>query len=168
MNIILTRADHWCILRVYTVMNTPWTVPTNRNGTFISLTLNIVQPNLSTSLTEPGAVWSTESRRIPKLTADNSRIIYIPAIVTNSSPDTSVIDLHSALSRPPSSNQSQSWRIKELHFIYITEFREVNWHPLRYSIHKKSKREEGIMGRWPGYLNFTQVIFRGNCNQTEV
>ena len=151
MNIILTRADHWCILTVSTVMNTPWKVPTNPNGTFTSTTLNIVQPNHSTSLTEPGPVWSTDSRRIPKLTADNSRIIYIPAIVTNSSPDTSVIDLHSALSRPPSSNQSQSWRIKELH-------------PLRYSFHKKSKREEGIMGRWPGYLNFTQVIFRGNCN----
>jgi len=164
MNITLTRADHWCILTVKTVIYTPWKVPTNPNRNFISLTLNLIQPNLSTSLTEPGAVWSTDSRRIPKLTADNSRIIYIPAIITNSSPATSVIDLHSALSRPPSSNQSQSWRIKELHFIYITEFGEVNCHPLRDSIHNTSKREEGIIGRWPGYLNFTQVIFRGNCN----
>ena len=118
MDIILTRADHWCILTVKTVMNTPWKVPTNPNGTFISLTLNIVQPNPSTSLTEPGPVWSTDSGRIPKLTTDNSRIIYIPVIVTNSSPAASVIDLNSALSRPPSSNQSQSWCIKELRFIY--------------------------------------------------
>ena len=118
MDIILTQANHWCILTVKTVMNTPWKVPTNANGTFISLTLNIVQPNPSTSLAKKCPVWSTDSRRIPKLTTDNSRIIYIPVIVTNSSPSTSVIDLNSALSRPPSSNQFQSWCIKELRFIY--------------------------------------------------
>ena len=90
-------------------MYTPWTVSTIPNGAFISLTLNIVQPNSATSLTEPGTLWSTNSRRIPKLTTDNSRIIYIPVIVTNRSPASSVIDLHSALSRPASPNQSQTW-----------------------------------------------------------
>ena len=106
--IALTWTDHWCILVVSTVMHTPWIVSTTRNGTFISLTLNTVQPNLSTSLTKPCTVWSTDSKRIPKLTTDNSSIIFIPIIVTNSSPATAVIDLHSALSRPISSNQSQS------------------------------------------------------------
>ena len=106
--IALTWTDHWCILVVSTVMHTPWIVSTTRNGTFISLTLNTVQPNLSTSLTKPCTVWSTDSKRIPKLTTDNSSIIFIPIIVTNSSPATAVIDLHSALSRPISPNQSQS------------------------------------------------------------
>ena len=106
--IALTWTDHWRILMVTTVMHTPWTTSTIHNGSFIPLTLNIVQPNLSTSLTKPCTVWSTDSRRIPKLTTDNSRIIYIPAIITNRSPAASVIDLHSALSRPTSSNQSQS------------------------------------------------------------
>jgi len=107
--IALTWTDHWCILMVTTVMHTPWLVLTIHNGIFISLTLNIVQPNLSTSLTKPCILWSTDSRRIPKLTTDNSRIFYIPGIVTNRSPATSVIDLHSALSRPASPNQSQTW-----------------------------------------------------------
>ena len=106
--IALTWTDHWRILMVTTVIRTPWKVSTIHNVIFISLTLNIVQPNLSTSLTEPGTLWSTNSGRIPKLTTDNSRIIYIPAIITNRSPAASVIDLHSALSRPTSSNQSQS------------------------------------------------------------
>ena len=90
-------------------MYTPWTVSTIPNGAFISLTLNIVQPNSATSLTELGTLWSTNSRRIPKLTTDNSRVSYIPVIVTNRSPASSVIDLHSALSRPASPNQSQTW-----------------------------------------------------------
>ena len=107
--ITLTWTDHWCILIVSTVMHTPWTMSTIHNRTFISLTMNIVQPNLSTSLTKPCTVWSTDSRRIPKLTTDNSSIICIPIIVTNSSPGTIVIDLHSALSRPTSSNQSQTY-----------------------------------------------------------
>ena len=35
-------------------------------------------------------------------------------------------------------------------------------------IHVKSHTyREGIVGHWPGYVNFTEVIFRG-CNQTEV
>ena len=105
-------------------MYTPWTVSTIPNGAFISLTLNIVQPNSATSLTEPGSLWSTNSRRIPKLTTDNSRIIYIPVIVTNRSPASSVIDLHSALSRPASPNQSQTWRcvITKKIFICIRGF----------------------------------------------
>ena len=94
---------------VTTIMRTPWIVWTIHNGIFISLTLNLVQPNLSTSLTKPCILWSTDSRRIPKLTTDNSRIFYIPGIVTNRSPASSVIDLHSALSTRASPNQSQTW-----------------------------------------------------------
>ena len=111
--ITLTWTDHRYILMVSTVMLTPWTVSTVHNGIFISLTMNIVQPNLSTSFTKLYSVWNTDSRRIPKLTTDNSRIIFIPMIVTNSSPGILVIDLHSALSSPTSSSQSQiCWCIR--------------------------------------------------------
>ena len=52
-DIILTWANHWCIFTVITVMNTPWTGPaTMPNVIFISLTLNIVQPNSATPSTE--------------------------------------------------------------------------------------------------------------------
>ena len=40
---------------------------------------------------------------------------------------------------------------------------------LRYTHKHKQEPQwdrEGILGRWPGYVNFTKVIFRG-CNETE-
>ena len=32
---------------------------------------------------------------------------------------------------------------------------------------ENTRERERILGRWPGYVNFTKVIFRG-CNRTEV
>ena len=71
---------------VSTVMLTPWTVSTIHNGTFISLTLNIVQPNLSTSLTKPCTVWSTDNRQLENHFYPNDRHKQFPRYLCNRSP----------------------------------------------------------------------------------
>ena len=85
-------------------MYIPSIVWTSLNRYFIAQAIDIIQPYLSTSLTEVGKVWSTWRVSIPKRTTNDSCIIYIPRIVTNCSPDAIVEYLHSPFSIPVSSN----------------------------------------------------------------
>ena len=99
-------AYHRCIFTVAAVMRAPSIVPTIEYGTFTSRTCNIIQPNLTTSGAEPGRPWSTYRSRKPKLTTNNLCVIYIPGVITNSSPDVIIINFNSSFPASRSSNQS--------------------------------------------------------------
>ena len=101
-----SRAYHRCIFTVAAVMRAPSIVPTIEYGTFTSRTCNIIQPNLTTSGAEPGRPWSTYRSRKPKLTTNNLCVIYIPGVITNSSPDVIIINFNSSFPASRSSNQS--------------------------------------------------------------
>ena len=98
-------AYYRCIFTVVAVMRTPSIVPTIDNRTFTSRACNIIQPNSTTSGAESGRPWSTNRTRKPKLTTNNSRVIYIPGVITNSSPDVIVINFNSSFPASRSSNQ---------------------------------------------------------------
>ena len=82
-----------------------WTIV---NGIFTSGTVDIVQPDLTTSSTKVGGLWSTKSARISQLTAYDTRIIHIPDVIAYSSPCTVVEYLYSPLTVPASSDKSHS------------------------------------------------------------
>ena len=112
--VIPTWTNDRCIFIVTTVMYTPSIVWTSLNRTFIAQAVNIIQPYISTSLTEVSRVWSTGSIGIPKCTTNDSGIIHIPVIVTDCSPGAIVKYLHSPFSIPVSSNQSNgTWERKD-------------------------------------------------------
>ena len=98
-------AYHRCIFTVNAVMDTPSAVLTIPYRTFSSRACNIIQPNLTTSGAEPGRPWSTYRSRKPKLTTNNLRVIYIPGVITNSSPDVIIINFNSSFPASRSSNQ---------------------------------------------------------------
>ena len=98
-------AYHRCIFTVAAVMRPPSIVPTIDYRTFTSRTCNIIQPNSTPSGTESGRPWSTNRTRKPKLTTNNSRVIYIPGVITNSSPDVTIINFNSSFPASRSSDQ---------------------------------------------------------------
>ena len=107
--------------------------------TFITLTIDIIQPYLAASLTKEGGVWSTGRVWIIKRTTNDACIIHIPWIVTNCSPWTIVEYLNPTLSVPTSSNKPWTWeRINccKMLFFYMKVFLELHkwvW-PARISI----------------------------------
>ena len=106
-------AYHRCILTVTTVMDTPSVVSTVNYRTFISRACNVVQPNLSTSGAELGRPWGAYRSRKSKLATNNLRVIYIPGVITNSSPNVIMIDFNSSFPASRSSHQSQTWSPKK-------------------------------------------------------
>ena len=84
----LTWTDHWCILTVATVMHTPWTMSTILNGSFIPLTLNFVQPNLSTSLEhwQQSTNTQVDDRQPPHLLYPSYRHKPFPSYLCNRPP----------------------------------------------------------------------------------
>ena len=103
-----SRAYHRCIFTVAAVMRAPTTVPTIDYGTFTSRTCNIVQPDLTTPGPESGIRWGTNRTRKSKLATNDSCVIYIPGVITNSSPDAIVIYFNSSFPASRSPNQSQT------------------------------------------------------------
>ena len=107
---------------VTTVIYIPSILWTTLYRTFITLTIDIIQPYLATSLTKVGGAWSTGRVRIIKRTTNDSCIIQIPWIVTNCSPCTIVEHLNPTLSVPVSSNNPRTWEritcCKRLIFFY--------------------------------------------------
>ena len=85
----------------------PSIVSTSLNRRFNAQAVDFIQPYLSTSLSEVRSGGSKGRRRITKRTTNHSRIIHIPAIVTNCSPRTVVEYLNPTFSAPASSNKSQ-------------------------------------------------------------
>ena len=104
-----SRAYHRCIFTVDAVMRAPTSVPTIDYGTFTSRTCNIVQPDLTTSGPKSGRSWGTNRTRIAKLATNNSRVKYIPGVITNSSPDVVMVYFNSSFPASRSSNQSQAY-----------------------------------------------------------
>ena len=100
---------YWGIFIVTTVLDAPSSMPTIANWSFVALTIYIIQPNWTTSSPKSGRPWSTNSARIPELTANNTCIIYIPVIITNRSPLVIIKHFDSSFWAPRSSDQSQSW-----------------------------------------------------------
>ena len=106
-------AYHRCIFTVATVMDTPSVVSTINYRTFISRACNIVQPNLSTSGTESGRPWGAYRSGKSKLATNNLRVIYIPVVITNSSPNVIMIYFNSSFPASRTSHQSQTWSPKK-------------------------------------------------------
>ena len=71
--------------------------------------VDIIQPYLSTSLSEVRFGGSTDRERKTKLTTNHLRIMDTPVIITNCSPVTVVEYLNPTLSARTSSNKSQLW-----------------------------------------------------------
>ena len=106
---ILTWTDDRCIFTVTAVLFTPSTVQAWRYRTFITQTLDIVQPYLPTSLTEVRSNWSIGRIRKAKRATNDLRVVDIPVIITNWSPSAIVIYLYSPFSTPASSNESDRY-----------------------------------------------------------
>ena len=102
----LTWTNHRGIIRVTAIFYAPASVLTIYNCTFTAVTTYIVQPYLTASRTKACRVRSTNSIRKSQLATNDSSIVYIPGIITNSSPVAIVEYLHSSFSFPASSNQS--------------------------------------------------------------
>ena len=105
--LILTQANNCCILVVTTVVIVPSQVFTVDDRTFVTQALHIIQTNASISFTKPSRTWSTKSVRKSKLMTHHSSVLYIPQIVTNSSPGAIIKYLHSSFPIPVSANKSQ-------------------------------------------------------------
>ena len=102
----LTWTNHRGIIRVTAIFYAPPSVLTIYNCTFTAGTTYIVQPNLTASSTKACSVWSTNSVSKSQLATNDTSIIHIPVIITNSSPVAIVEYLHSSFSFPASTNQS--------------------------------------------------------------
>ena len=98
-------------------MYIPSIVWTTLNRAFIAKAVDIIQPYLSTSLTEVSRAEGMGCVRITERTTNDSGIIHIPGIVTNCSPDAIVKYLHPTLSPPVSSDKSQTWNWNT---VYVT------------------------------------------------
>ena len=94
---------------VTTVIYIPSIMWTTLYRTFITLTVDMIQPYLAASLTKEGGAWGTGRVWIIKRKTNDSCIIQIPWIVTNCSPGTIVEYLNPTLSAPASSNKPRTW-----------------------------------------------------------
>ena len=96
----LGHTNHTCILAVGTSVYCPrLQMATVENRSFCSLTIDVVHPDITWSLTVCCSMGSGRSIREAKLLAHYICIIDIPIIIAHCSPDSIQANLHTAIVR---------------------------------------------------------------------
>ena len=105
-------ANDPCIFLMWTVVSCPAQVATEGQGRFISITMHLIQENLTRSCTKSSYRLSSS---VAKLTTNYIGSILVPAIVADCSPQTLILKFYSSTHMRLITHQPNTWReISEL------------------------------------------------------
>lgn len=99
-----------CIILMGTVVSCPAQVATEGQGKFISITLHLIQENLTRPCTKSSTAICRLSSSVAKLTTNYIGSILVPAMVAHCSPQTLILNFYSSPHMRLTTHQPNIWR----------------------------------------------------------